>query len=80
MITITENLTTVTISVTQGQVGTQDISGKVDKIAGKGLSTEDYTGRKNKVSYSIWGGNVDLSTYATNASVAKVDKVTGNLN
>jgi hypothetical protein len=32
MITITENLTTVTISVTQGQTGTQDISGKVDKI------------------------------------------------
>jgi hypothetical protein len=42
MITITENLTTVTISVTQGQVGTR-YKGKVDKIAGKGLSTEDYT-------------------------------------
>jgi hypothetical protein len=26
MITITENLTTVTISVTQGQTGTQDIA------------------------------------------------------
>jgi hypothetical protein len=31
MITITENLT-VTISVTQGQTGTQDISGKVDIV------------------------------------------------
>jgi hypothetical protein len=49
MITITENLTTVTISVTQGQVGTQDISGKVDKIVGKGLSTEDYTTEKTKL-------------------------------
>jgi hypothetical protein len=49
MITITENLTTVTISVTQGQVGTQDISGKVDKIVGKGLSTEDYTTKKTKL-------------------------------
>jgi hypothetical protein len=48
MITITENLTTVTISVTQGQVGTQDISGKVDKIVGKGLSTEDYNSRKKQ--------------------------------
>jgi hypothetical protein len=48
MITITENLTTVTISVTQGQVGTQDISGKVDKIAGKGLSTEDFIQRKKQ--------------------------------
>jgi hypothetical protein len=49
MITITENLTTVTISVTQGQTGTQDISGKVDKIVGKGLSTEDYTTAKTKL-------------------------------
>jgi hypothetical protein len=47
MITITENLTTVTISVTQGQTGTQDISGKVDKIVGKGF-TEDYTTAENK--------------------------------
>jgi hypothetical protein len=53
MITITENLTTVTISVTQGQTGTQDISGKVDKIVGKGLSTEDYTTEENKTSYFI---------------------------
>jgi hypothetical protein len=80
MITITENLTTVTISVTQGQTGTQDISGKVDKILGKGLSTEDYTtAEKTKLAtLSNTGGTVDLSAYATNASVAlKVDKVTG---
>jgi hypothetical protein len=80
MITITENLTTVTISVTQGQTGTQDISGKVDKIVGKGLSTEDYTtAEKTKLAtLSNTGGTVDLSAYATNASVAlKVDKVTG---
>jgi hypothetical protein len=70
MITITENLTTFTISVTQG--GTQDISGKVDKIVGKGLSTEDYTtAEKTKLAtLSNTGGTVDLSAYATNASVA----------
>jgi hypothetical protein len=39
MITITENLTTVTISV----VKQRKILRKVDKIVGKGLSTEDYT-------------------------------------
>jgi hypothetical protein len=80
MITITENLTTVTISVSQGQVGTQDISGKVDKIAGKGLSTEDYTtAEKTKLAgLSNTGGNIDLSAYATIASVdLKVDKVVG---
>jgi hypothetical protein len=80
MITITENLTTVTISVTQGQTGTQDISGKVDKIVGKGLSTEDYTtAEKTKLAtLSNTGGTVDLSAYATIASVdLKVDKVTG---
>jgi hypothetical protein len=48
MITITENLTTVTISVTQGQTGTQDISGKVDKIVGKGLSQRTIQQRKKQ--------------------------------
>jgi hypothetical protein len=54
---------------------------KVDKIAGKGLSTEDYTtAEKSKLaalSLSSTGG-VDLSTYATKTDLAlKVDKVAG---
>jgi hypothetical protein len=48
MITITENLTTVTISVTQGHTRYKR---KVDKIVGKGLSTEDYTTAENKTSF-----------------------------
>jgi alkyl hydroperoxide reductase subunit AhpF len=61
MITITENLTTVTILK---EAGTQDISGKVDKI--KGLSTEDYTTRKTKLAtLSNTGGTVDLHTLQT---------------
>jgi hypothetical protein len=48
MITITENLTTVTISVTQGQTGTQDISGKVDKIVGKVYLQRTIQQQKNK--------------------------------
>jgi hypothetical protein len=54
MITITENLTTVTISVTQGQTGTQDISGKVDKIVGKVYLQRTIQQQKNKTtSYFI---------------------------
>jgi hypothetical protein len=64
MITITENLTTVTISVTQGQVGTQDISGKVDKIVGKGLSTEDHTTAENKISGFIYQVEMLICVYA----------------
>jgi hypothetical protein len=45
MITITENLTTVTISVTQG--GTQDISGKVDKIVVKVYLLRTTTRKQN---------------------------------
>lgn len=44
--------TTSTFTVYNGADGaTQDISGKVDKVTGKGLSTEDYTTvEKNKLS------------------------------
>jgi hypothetical protein len=47
---------------------------------GKGLSTEDYTTAENKLAAGLsnTGGNIDLSAYATIASVdLKVDKVVG---
>jgi hypothetical protein len=56
---------------------------KVDKISGKGLSTEDYTtAEKTKLaalSLSSTGStSVDLSTYATKTDLAlKVDKIAG---
>jgi len=49
-----------------------DISGKVDKITGKGLSTEDYTTTEKTKLSNIEDGaqvNADLSPYATNESV-----------
>ncbi len=52
--------------------GDQDLSGKVDKEAGKGLSTNDYTTSEQLKLSGITGtntGDQDLST--------KVDKVTG---
>jgi hypothetical protein len=51
MITITENLTTVTICYSIKQV--RKILAERDKIVGKGLSTEDYTTAENKTSYFI---------------------------
>lgn len=39
----------------------QDISGKVDKVSGKGLSTEDYTtAEKNKLSGIESGAQVNI--------------------
>jgi hypothetical protein len=46
---------------------------KVDKVADKGLSTEDYSTGEDKISRfsGINTGDQDLSTYATNANLAK---------
>jgi hypothetical protein len=54
---------------------------KVDKVAGKGLSTNDYTTAEKSKLEAITGtntGDQDLSGYATTSQLAtKVDKVTG---
>ena len=60
---------------------TNSLATKVDKITGKGLSTNDFTtAEKNKLT-AITGintGDQDLSTYATITALdLKVDKVTG---
>ena len=51
-----------------------DISGKVDKIVGKGLSTEDYTTPEKTKLAELF--NYDPTTI-NNAIALKVDKVTG---
>ena len=51
-----------------------DISGKVDKIVGKGLSTEDYTTLEKTKLAELF--NYDPTTI-NNAIALKVDKVTG---
>ncbi|MEI6565275.1 MAG: hypothetical protein WCR20_01250, partial [Verrucomicrobiota bacterium] len=49
-----------------------DISGKVDKVAGKGLSTEDYsTADKNKL------GGIEAGAQVNQDISGKVDKVAG---
>jgi hypothetical protein len=68
MITITENLTTFTISVTQGQTGTQDISRKVDDEIVV-VCLQDYNLERNKTSYSIAGGTVDLKAHTLQLQV-----------
>ena len=51
----------------------QDISGKVDKVSGKGLSTNDYTtAEKNKLA------GIDLSLYAKKTDVASAYKYKGS--
>ncbi|WP_413998696.1 pyocin knob domain-containing S74 family peptidase [Flavobacterium sp. W1B] len=56
------------------ELAVTDISGKVDKVAGKGLSTEDYTtAEKNKLA-----GLSNFDPTAINNTLAtKVDKVAG---
>lgn len=52
------------------------LDSKVDKVTGKGLSTEDYTTAEKTKLGSL--SNVDLTNYATISNLAtKVDKVTG---
>lgn len=61
------------------------LDGKVDKVSGKGLSTEDFTSEEKTKLTGIEAGaqvNPDLTPYATSESVnrglsAKVDKVSG---
>jgi predicted CopG family antitoxin len=69
----------------EAKANTNDVAAslatKVDKVTGKGLSTNDFTtSEKNKLT-AITGtntGDQDLSTYATISSLdLKVDKVTG---
>lgn len=45
------------------------LSGKVDKVAGKDLSTEDFT-TAEKTKLASLGGTSDLSLYATNTNLA----------
>jgi hypothetical protein len=55
--------------------GDQDLSGKVDKISGKGLSAEDYTStEKNKLSGIATGANVGVVPNAgiTGATKTKI--------
>jgi hypothetical protein len=57
------------------------LNSKVDRVVGKGLSTEDYSAAEKAKLGAISGtntGDQDLSSYATNTDVAsKVDKVAG---
>ncbi|MFA5818660.1 MAG: hypothetical protein WC854_05220 [Bacteroidales bacterium] len=55
-------------AITGKNTGDQDLSGKVDKVTGKGLSTNDYT-TAEKTKLATITGDQDLS--------GKVDKVTG---
>jgi hypothetical protein len=53
------------------------LDSKVDKVAGKDLSTEDFT-TAEKTKLASLGGTLDLSSYATITDLTtKVDKVTG---
>jgi hypothetical protein len=59
-----------------------DLASKVDKVVGKGLSTDYSSAEKAKLG-AISGtntGDQDLSSFATNTDLAsKVDKVVGRL-